>query len=308
MESHRRFRFAAVIYEEEKQVVLNSRPLYLCIAASLSCTAASPAIIPGVPRPEENPAPPPSAPPIRSGSWVFAYAPGNVGYRISRNATVTNLSDSTNRHEVTSNLSHETIALEKPDTALLISATIDSFATTTQGLIGSTRSVQLPLVQTGILGTTGLILNDTVGSTDCSPAGSVLKTDLNNLLVSFPSPLVSGATWRDSVSVRGCQGELPNTSHILRTFTVAGEMNFQGTPVILVERADSVSAEGEGAQQQHHVSFGARGTGSGRYLIDRASGRVINLTTQHELTFTVMASARTSVFAQVVQQDYRLIP
>jgi hypothetical protein len=305
METHRRFCFPDASMRTH-QALSKILALSSAVLTSMSCTSVSARPSSTPPEPTAVPSSPMTAT-ARSGSWDFSYASGVLSYQVSRNATITGRIDSTDKREVSGNLVHETITLEGTDSLIRITAVIDSFATTTQGLIGAVQPVQLPVRTTGTMQPTGVSLSDTVSGSECSVVASVLKTDLNNLLIHFPPQLVSGSTWTDSVNVSGCQGGLPGASRIVRAFTVRGQMEVQGMPVVVVERVDTVSAHGEGAEQQHQVSFDATGTGGGKYFVDTTRGRVVRLTTEQRVVFSVIASGRTSSFTQVVQQDYRLV-
>jgi hypothetical protein len=89
---------------------------------------------------------------------------------------------------------------------------------------------------------------------------------------------------------------------------VSGETNYEGRPVLLIQRSDTVQARGEGAQQQHPVRLDATGTGSAIYYLDTKDGRVIRFTAAHELSLTITTSNKPHHFKQSSAQDFRLVP
>jgi hypothetical protein len=260
---------------------------------------------PGVP-PELPPAP--TVNPSPTGFWTFDYAPSALRYEISRSAAIESRSDSGTSREISTNTTRELITLAPAgDTGIRFTAVIDTFSSTTQGRIGPVQPVQLPMQVTGIFSDSGLSITDDA-SNKCSPVGSAIASDLHNLLTQFPARLSQGLIWHDSVSTTGCQAAIPTTSRTLRSYIVSGEAVYEGRPVVIVQRADSVQAEGEGAQQQHPLKLHASGTGSAIYYLDTKNGRVVRFTASQELTLTITTSGKAHQFKQSSRQDFRLSP
>jgi hypothetical protein len=78
-------------------------------------------------------------------------------------------------------------------------------------------------------------------------------------------------------------------------------------PVLVVQRADTIHAEGEGAQQQHRMVVTADGAGSATYYLDTRAGHVIHLTVDQNFDLMVTASGRASHFRQTAKQDFTLV-
>jgi hypothetical protein len=89
---------------------------------------------------------------------------------------------------------------------------------------------------------------------------------------------------------------------------VAGEAVYEGRPVVLVQRSDTIQAHGEGAQQQHPLKLDATGTGNAVYYLDPKDGRVVRLTADQELLLTITTSSKANQFKQSSKQDFRLVP
>jgi hypothetical protein len=249
-----------------------------------------------------------AVPPI-SGSWSFKYSPGTVSYQIFRSARIELLSDSSSHRESTTNNTHEVLTLEPTaDTGIGFTAVIDTFSTTTQGLIGAVQTVALPLRLTGFL--TGDSLMIATHSTDerCSPATSALITDLYNILTPFPTQLSSAMSWKDSVEITGCQAAIPTVSHTTRSYTVVGEALYNSRSVLEIHRADTTRARGEGGLQQHRIVLEATGTGNAIYYLDTGTGRITNFLLNQELTISITASARESRFKQSSKQTLTIVP
>ena len=274
----------------------------LCVLAA----CASPKIpVTGVPTPIPQPTGPvPSAPIGRT--WSFTYTAGALSYGVSRTAKIESQSDSSSHTELSSNVTHELLNLEVAGDSVRLTAAIDTFATTTQGLIGPAQTVKLPIQLTGSLLRDSLIIASDSIPERCNPAQSALATDIRNLLIPFPGKLDQGATWSDSTEVKGCQAMIPTTVSSSRSFMVAGETTYEGQPVLAVKRMDAIRAHGEGPQQQHQLVVDAAGTGGAVYYLNPAEGRVVHLSTEQDLSFTITASGQVHRFKQSSKQEFTL--
>ncbi|HUR00642.1 MAG TPA: hypothetical protein VM166_14425 [Gemmatimonadaceae bacterium] len=191
---------------------------------------------------------------------------------------------------------------------MLVTVVADSFATTTQGRIGSVRPVQLPVKVSGTLNGTGIEISDEVRSDKCDPVASSLASDLRNLLPVLPAQMTSGMSWSDSLQTAGCQAGIPTIINLRRAFLVSGQTAETGRqPLLVILRTDSITARGEGSQFQHRVALQAEGTGRATYHIDLSTGRVIRLTTGQDLNLTFSGSARTARLHETSQQEFLLL-
>jgi hypothetical protein len=277
---------------------------YFLFYLAAACTASTrPPAGPSTPVPSlPNPVPvPPTA-----GSWTFSYAPGAISYQISRSAAIESQSDSGSHREISTNSTHELVMLESIGDTIHFTAVIDTFSTATQGSIGPAQPVQLPIHFSGIFTGDSLIPSADSTNEKCNPISSALSADLHNLLIRFPAQLSRGTSWRDSVDVKACQGMIPTTVHMSRSYLVTAESVYQGNPALLVQRTDSVQARGEGAQQQHSVILDAKGTGSATYYVSPKDGRIARLTTGQDLELAITVSGKIHHFKQSSKQDYSL--
>ena len=257
-----------------------------------------------------SPVSPPAVPVApTAGSLSFKYAPGTVTYRISRSAAIESSSpDSVGHREISTNITHELLTLEPGDQATNFTVVVDTFATTTQGLIGSVQSVQLPVQISGSLTDSTLTINAETTGEKCNAISSMLVTDLHNLLIAFPGQLSSGVSWKDSADVKGCQAGVPTSAHTTRSYVVSGEASYEGHPVLVILRADTTRARGEGGLQQHRVSIDATGTGTALYYLDMTAGRIVHLAVDQLLSLGVATSAGQFQFKQKSKQDFRIVP
>jgi hypothetical protein len=205
------------------------------------------------------------------------------------------------------NSTHELITLSPVGDTIHISATVDSFSATTQGAIGPAQNMQLPVQLSGtFVGDSLKLTNDSLPE-GCNPVSSALSADLHNLLLRFPAQLSQGSSWRDSVELKACQGMIPTTVRITRSYVVSGEAAYQNQPVLLVERSDMIQARGEGAQQQHPLLLDAKGTGNATYYVSPQDGRIVRLTTGQDLDLAITVSGKIHRFKQNSKQDYSLV-
>ena len=120
---------------------------YLFLVASTACSnARTPET--GVPMP----LPPQPVPTLSTkGPWSFNYAPGTVAYWIVRSAAIESQSDPDAHKEIATNATHESLTLQVAGDTIHFTAAVDTFSTTTQGLIGPVQGVMLPGELTGSL-------------------------------------------------------------------------------------------------------------------------------------------------------------
>ncbi len=278
---------------------------HLLAYLSAACTAST---VPQPNRPIPSPSLPNPAPiPSAAGPWTFNYAPGAIAYQVSRTAGIESQSDSGSHREISTNTTHELLTLALAGDTIHFAAVIDTSSTTTQGTIGPIQSVPLPVQLSGsFIGDSLIISSDSVAE-KCNPINSALSADLHNLLVRFPIQLSQGSSWRDSVELTTCQGMIPTTAHIARSYIVLGETMYQGEPVILVQRTDSIRAQGEGAQQQHRVTLDASGTGNAIYYMSPKDGRVVRINAGQNLDLAITTSGRIHRFKQNSKQEFNFV-
>jgi len=240
-------------------------------------------------------------------TWNFQLAPGAIAYRISRSAAITEKTELQPRQEISTNSTFESLTLQPAGDTIGFTAVVDTFSTTTQGAVAPLRSVQLPFQLSG-----SRIGDSIVFSTDsltqiCDPAISALVTDLHNILPHFPTTLMRSMNWKDSTRSLGCQGSIPTRSRTLHSYQVVGENTYGGFHTLVIQRNDTIQAEGEGTQQQHHLTLTAGGTGKAVYYLDTTSGRIIHLRVDQDLDISVTASGKTGHFRQTTTQEFALV-
>lgn len=251
--------------------------LWLLLAAS-ACTVAR---VPSTPSPQPSepapthpvtPQPTVSAQPTRGGGpWAYAPASGTYSYVITTDATI-----------------------ERVDSA----APSRTLPTTTQRVtlaIFSTGDVQLvdpPAPVSGV---------------PCD-AAAALATRALELVPRFPATLTAGATWSDSTTSQGCRGTIPTTTHTQSRYTVVGDTSIAGVVALQIHRADSITANGEGIQGQHHVTLAATGSAATNLFLDPATGRFLGADETQETNVDVTASGRTERFLQHVRERATLVP
>ena len=138
----------------------------------------------------------------------------------------------------------------------------------------------------------------------CDAIRATVAADIHNLLAPMPSQLSRGAVWRDVITTSGCQAGIPTTAITKRTFTVSGEVDHAGRPLLLVQRVDSLDARGQGAYGQHRMTVEGSGVGTALYYLETATGEVSQLTTNQRVRITVTTSGRLHSFTQTTNQDF----
>lgn len=259
---------------------------------------------PGAPTPVASiPIPTSTAP----SSWTLSLTPGVIAYRISRSGVIEIRSDSGTRRESTANSSHETITLQQLADTIDFTAVVDTFLTTVRVRDSTQQPVALPFHLSGQVIADTIRISPDSSSSLCSPVRALLVTDLHNLLPRFPNPLSTMSSGKDSTDIVGCLVSIPIRSHVSHSYTVVGEISYENTTVLVIQRTDSIRAEGEGAQQQHRVVLTATGTGEATYYMDTATGHVVHLVVNQDVDLTVSASGRTNHFRQNAKQEFTLV-
>jgi hypothetical protein len=100
---------------------------------------------------------------------------------------------------------------------------------------------------------------------------------------------------------------VPSTARITRSFIVSSEITYQGYPVMVVQRTDTIQAHGEGAQQQHPLTLDAKGTGNAVYYVGPKDGRIVRLNTGQDLDLAITVSGKIHHFKQSSKQDFSSI-
>jgi hypothetical protein len=239
-----------------------------------------------------------------ASTWTINRASGAVSYQISRSAAIENQSDSNPHREISTNTTHERITLDMAGDTIRFTAIIDTSSTTTQGTIGPVQSVQLPVQLSGLQIGDSLTISTDSATERCNPVSSGLSGDLHNLLVAFPIQLSQGSSWRDSLELSTCQGMIPTTVHIARSYVVSSQSTYQGLAVVVIQRRDSINAHGEGAQQQHRVTLDASGIGNATYYLDPQNGFVLRLNTLQNLDLAITTSGKIHHFRESSTQSF----
>lgn len=277
----------------------NTQWSILILLATAGCAGNRP-IRPASPSPST---PQPSPEVSDKGPWAFAYSSDTVQLQVSRSAAVVSQTDSGTHREISTNNTHEVIALTVSADTVRYTATVDTFSTASQGLISISPPANLPVQISGVVDSlTGI--NDSAVVETCSAIQSILETDVRNVLVKFPRQLTAGLTWRDSTVRIGCYGTIPMRATIVRQFSVVGKAAFNGQAAIAIQRADSITADGTGRQQQHQLVVAANGSGTASYFLGLEGGLPLHLTTTQELDFTIRASGRTSRLRETAKEDF----
>ncbi len=277
----------------------------LIVLWSAACASPRPST-PVVVGPEPS-IPVPSVTPSTS-SWTFNRLPGTASYHVVRSGVTESSGDSATRKEVSGSSSHESITLQQSGDTVGFNAVVDTFSITTQQTgTAAQQGTSLPFQLSGFLtGDSIRVISDSLNN-QCTPASAALITDLHYLLAHFPDSLSTASRWRDSTVMTVCRGSIPMRSRATHSYSVAGESQYEGVPVLVVQRADTIHAEGEGAQQQHRLLFNADGVGKATYYLDTKAGRVVYLTVYQNLNLTVTASGKTNHFRQSARQNFTLV-
>ena len=274
----------------------------LILLVAVGCTTTRQPDTPGLPGPV---VPQPSGPMSDNSGWSFAYRSDTIRIRVNRSAAIESTSDSGSHREISTNNTIETLALAVNADTIRYTATVDSFSTASQGLIGTVQAVNLPIQISGVIDS---LLTADSSAQSCDPVQANLEGDVRNVLVSFPRRLATGQSWRDSAAHTACYGRIPMVTMTVRIFSVIGQTSFNGQSAVAIQRIDSIRARGEGRQQQHLLGVEVRGTGGATYTLSTELGRLLHLTVSQELGLSVRAAGRTKLFHESVKEEFNPSP
>lgn len=170
----------------------------------------------------------------------------------------------------------------------------------------SVPPVRVPLSFVSRFSTGGLSLDSAADqafstSTTCNSALSMV-TSLQRSLFLVPTSLASGTTWRDTTTIRGCNGMLPSSMTLIRTFRVRGESSSSGQRSILVERADTTLTSGEGSQGQHRIFISTTGSGLTTIHLDPVTGLLLGSDGNQITRVQIRSSGREQEFRQTTRE------
>jgi len=114
-----------------------------------------------------SPSPTPPQPVVRvsdTGPWTFSYISDTLRLQISRTAAIETQTDSGIHREISTNNTSEVLALTVNADTVRYTATVDSSATASQGLIGNTQPANLPVQISGTLDSMALMVDSVVTS------------------------------------------------------------------------------------------------------------------------------------------------
>lgn len=255
----------------------------ITVVCAAACTSACATLKPVIGSPNNEPASEPAnkpgnapVPPARPSqtlparvlpadaratrAWTFFYAPGTYSYNFTTTATVAPATDT---------------ALAQPVPTLNQSATIT---------VSATGDVQ--------------VINPVpVQPSACDP-NTTLVTLARQLIPRIPNQITTGNTWRDSTTTSGCRGLIPIESNVISNYTVIGDTTINNTTVLQINRTDSLSASGEGADGQHRVLLTATGTGIGTVYLDPVTGLLVGIKEAQRALVSVTTSGRLVQFLQ----------
>jgi hypothetical protein len=274
--------------------------LYFFLLVTIGC---APSVVPRPAQPTPLPSTP-NAVPSAASTWIVNRLSGAISYQISRSAAIESQSDSNPHREISTNATHELLTLNVVSDTIRFTALVDTSSSTTQGTIGPVQSVQLPVQLSGSVIGDSLTISTDSTTERCNPVTSALSADLHNLFAGFPIQLSQGSSWRDSLELSTCQGMIPTTVHVARSYVVSGEATYQGLPVVVVQRRDSIHAHGEGAQQQHRVTLDASGTGTAAYYLNPQNGFILRLNTEQNLELAITTSGKIHRFKESSTQNF----
>jgi hypothetical protein len=262
-----------------------------------------------------NPAAGPLSPPISRAStnkptepnrnnyfWQLGTPRGLHLYRSSTTTVIQQLGDQSNRRDTSEITAWINIAFGRDANRLVISGSVDSVIAKVASPIA-----QIPLAFTGSINQGSLSLDIPSQQSTCSTNTAPVTGDIRTLISTYPHELSSRIMWADSSRSITCSNNIQVTTEEIRTYTVKGQLETNGRPILALTRLEKRKISGSGAQQQHQVQFQGGGEGTTELYFDITTGLLSTADSKQVNNITVTASAQTLQFTQRSHQVLQLV-
>jgi len=204
--------------------------------------------------------------------------------------------------------SQYSLAFDRINESVPILGKVDLFVIQAGNRVGPVLQAETPVFFSG-KATKGQVsispVNETPNaslSMTCPNSWSSTISGVRRSIFLLPSQISRGMTWRDSTSSVACHGPTPISLITSYTYRVIGEINYQETPALLIERTGKTSLDGQGSEGQHMVTIVGEGNTSGSFHIDRETGVLLEANDEQKTKLIITSSGRSQEFAQVIRE------
>jgi hypothetical protein len=270
----------------------SNRWLAPTLALAAGCT---PAVTP-TPAPRPTPAPttpPPTPAPIPSASsapirFVYGARPAEYDDRTESTIELTSGPEAERGRETVSSAGHVSYVVAPTARGATITGQVDGFAVQASARVsgGVTDPPVSVRFRSTVDGRGATVERDGAGPGCAAPTGGPEASALaaaRETILRVPTPLASGARWRDSVVVATCRSQLPATVTTVTRFEVVG---IDGSTVRLRRQA-TTTVRGQGIAGGRSVSMSGAGTEDATLELDAARGRLVRVDGEGRSTITV---------------------
>ncbi|MBX9929619.1 MAG: hypothetical protein K2X99_12005 [Gemmatimonadaceae bacterium] len=238
------------------------------------------------------------------GPWVLPSAVARTVYRLTQ-AGVLELESDTLRSRDTLQV---TIQAALARTGARISGSLLAYDASLGGAAAAT-GVMLPLAVAFRVDSLHRVTTTAPASgAPCATPAAALAQPLRELVVAHPDTLRSGARWSDSALVMLCRDGIPLTVTIVRQYQLEEARREAGLLVLRVRRRTRGSLVGEGAQFNEPVSLRGEIEGDATLRISAASGALLSLEGESQLTMQLQGRLRTQRVRQRVALHAAVLP
>ena len=291
-----------------------NRWLVRSLALAVGC---APAVTP-IPTPRPTPAPttpPPSTvtpPPSTSSAPVrFAYAAGPAAYDVRTESTIelTGGPESERGRETVSSAARVSYVVAPSARGTTITGQVDGFAVEASARVsGGVADPPATVRFRGTVDARGATVERDGAAPGCAaPTGAAEASALaraRETVVRLPSPVTTGARWRDSVVISTCRSQLPATVTTVATYQVTA---VEGSTV-RVRRQTTTTVRGQGIAGGRAVSMSGAGAEDATLELDAALGRLVRVDGEGRSTITVSLPDGSRQFDQRTKLTVRARP
>ena len=248
--------------------------------------------------------------PVAAQGTLGAYAPAAAKFRLtSTQKTSQTMMGQSQDFETTSN-QLLSLAVAKASDALTLTMTLDSATVTTTAPTGAPDlSEAIGLKFVGAMTLDGKVTSSQVTDKTGAPSTSQYAVNMKSILPRLRLGAAKGATWVDSITSTGKQGDADVTAESVLNFTLAGDTLMAGTTAWKIVSVSATKLTGKGSRMGADYTITGDVKGTTTSIVSTAGAFLGQLSeTDSNLTVSVEAAGMTIPIVQHVTSKVDRVP
>ncbi len=275
--------------------------LFSAIFLSACASLSSPSSLPSrrAPEPEQQVS---RTDPSAVVSWSFTPGSQPRTYSSTGTTVISQTDASVPRQDSVTSQVLYSIGIMQGSDDLFFSGFISSFEIS-GSFVEPDRQFELPITFSGhikdhVLSTRVSDRATSESGSHCNDFSLVPLSTIQHNIILMPLEVSTAETWSDSTSSVVCNGTLPMTITMIRTFHVIGEGNYVGIPALIIDKKERTFSKGEGSQGQHRIFIETHGTTTSQLYVDRKSGELLSAKSINQTSLSIQSSGRNQHFSE----------